>query len=121
MGWGRSAWVAASLLVLAAASAKAAEAKRVLFLHSFGPDIQAEDAFADNLRTDLARKSPYPLDRHEVSLEIARFSEGGCGAAFAEFLKGLFDPPNLVLATVGGLPIVALLLSQRRLHGCTNN
>jgi signal transduction histidine kinase len=116
MGRGRSAWVAASLLVLAAASAKAAEAKRVLFLHSFGPDIQAEDAFADNLRTDLARKSPYPLDRHEVSLEIARFSEGGRGAAFVGFLKGLFDPPDLVLAMVGGLPIVALLLSQRRLR-----
>ena len=35
--------------------------------------FEAEEVFAGYLRTDLAEKLPYPLDRYEVSLEIARF------------------------------------------------
>ena len=74
MGWARSAWIAIALLAFAAGNATAAEPKRVLLLHSFGSRIfEAEDVFGDYLRTDLAEKSPYPLDRYEVSLEIARF------------------------------------------------
>jgi hypothetical protein len=46
----------------------------VLLLHSFDPNFPTEDTFA-GLRTDLAEKSPYPLDPYEVLLEIARFSE----------------------------------------------
>ena len=60
--------MAVALLAFAAGNATAAEPKRVLLLHSFGWNFQAEDAFGDYLRTDLAEKSPYPLDRYEVSL-----------------------------------------------------
>jgi hypothetical protein len=57
MGWARNAWMAVTLLALAAGNATAAEPKRVLLLHSFGWNFQAEDAFADYLRTELAEKS----------------------------------------------------------------
>jgi hypothetical protein len=79
------------------------QTKRVLFLHSFGPDFEAEDTFSDYLRTDLAQKSPYPLERYEVSLEIARFNDGERDAAFVEYLKALFAgrPPDLVVTMVG--------------------
>jgi hypothetical protein len=75
MGWARSAWMAVALLAFAAGNATDAEPKRVLLLHSFDPNFPTEDTFAGYLRTDLAEKSPYPLDPYEVLLEIARFSE----------------------------------------------
>ena len=46
MGWARSAWMAVVLLAFAAGNATAAEPKRVLLLHSFGPDFRAEEIFA---------------------------------------------------------------------------
>jgi hypothetical protein len=95
MGWARSAWMAVALLAFAAGNGAAAEPKRVLLLHSFGWNFQAEDAFGDYLRTNLAEKSPYPLDPYEVLLEIARFNDGERDEAFAGYLRTLFrDPPT---------------------------
>ncbi len=102
MGWARSAWMAVALLAFAAENATAAEPKRVLLLHSFGWNFQAEDAFGDYLRTDLAEKSPYPLDPYEVLLEIGRFSDGDRDEAFAGYLRALFatHPPDLIVTMV---------------------
>ena len=102
MGWARRAWVAVTLLAFAAGNATAAEPKRVLLLHSFGPDFRAEEIFADYLRTDLAERSPYPLDRYEVSLEIARFGDGERDEAFTAYLRALFAtrPPDLIVTMV---------------------
>jgi len=102
MGWARSAWMAVTLLAFAAGNATAAEPKQVLLLHSFGWNFQAEGAFGDYLRTDLAEKSPYPLDPYEVLLEIARFSDGERDEAFVGYLRGLFatHPPDLIVTLV---------------------
>ena len=102
MGWARNAWMAVTLLAFAAGSATAGEPKRVLLLHSFGWNFQAEDAFASYLRTDLAEKSPYSLDRYEVSLEIARFNDGERDEAFVDYLRALFAtrPPDLIITMV---------------------
>jgi hypothetical protein len=102
MEWARSAWMAVNLLAFAAGSATAGEPKRVLLLHSFGWNFQAEDAFASYLCTDLAEKSPYSLDRYEVSLEIARFGDGERDEAFADYLRALFAtrPPDLIITMV---------------------
>jgi signal transduction histidine kinase/ABC-type uncharacterized transport system substrate-binding protein len=102
MGWARRAWVAVTLLTFAAGNATAAEPKRVLLLHSFGPDFRAEEIFADYLRTDLAERSPYPLDRYEASLEIARFGDGERDEAFTTYLRALFatHPPDLIVTMV---------------------
>jgi signal transduction histidine kinase/ABC-type uncharacterized transport system substrate-binding protein len=102
MRWARRLWMAAIALAFAAANTAAAEPKRVLLLHSFGPNFQAEEVFAGYLRTDLAEQSPYPLDRYEVSLEIARFTDGEQDEAFAGYLRGLFvtRPPDLIITMV---------------------
>jgi signal transduction histidine kinase len=102
MGWARNAWMAVTLLAFAAGNATAAEPKRVLLLHSFGWNFQAEDAFGDYLRTDLAEKSPYPLDRYEVLLENARFSDREQDEAFLGYLRALFAtrPPDLIVTMV---------------------
>ncbi len=114
MGWARRAWVAALLLVFAAGNATAAGTKRVLVLHSFGWNFQAEDAFADFLRTDLAEKSPYPLDSYEVVLEIARFSDGERDDAFVGYLRALFatHPPDLIVTLVS--PAARFIQRHRR-------
>jgi signal transduction histidine kinase len=102
MGWARSAWTGVALLAFAAGSATAAEPKRVLLLHSFSRDFRAEEIFGDYLRTDLAERSQYPLDRYEVSLEIARFADGERDEAFATYLRALFatHPPDLIVTMV---------------------
>ena len=114
MGWARSAWMAVTLLAFAAGNATAAEPKRVLLLHSFGWNFQAEDAFGDYLRTDLAEKSPYPLDRYEVLLEIARFGDGERDEAFADYLRALFatHPPDLIVTMVS--PAARFIQRHRR-------
>src|SRR6516165_9775806 len=100
MEWVR-AFVSAALLASAVVAATAAEPKRVLVLHSFG-NFEAEDAFGDYFRTDLAEKPPYPIDQYEVTLEIARFNDGERDAAFVEYLKALLAgrPPDLVVTMV---------------------
>ena len=114
MGWARSAWMAVALLAFAAGNATAAEPKRVLLLHSFGWNFQAEDAFGDYLRTDLAEKSPYPLDPYEVLLEIARFSDDERDEAFAGYLRALFatHPPDLIVTMVS--PAARFIQRRRR-------
>ena len=114
MGWARRAWIAIALLAFAAGNATAAEPKRVLLLHSFGSNFQAEDAFAGYLRTDLAEKSPYPLDRYEVSLEIARFTDGERDEAFVGYLRALFagHPPDLIITMVS--PAARFIQRHRR-------
>ncbi len=114
MGWARSAWMAVALLAFAAGNATAAEPKRVLLLHSFGWNFQAEDAFADFLRTDLAEKSPYPLDSYEVVLEIARFGDGERDEAFLGYLRALFatHPPDLIVTLVS--PAARFIQRHRR-------
>ena len=114
MGWARKAWIAVTLLAFATGNATAAEPKRVLFLHSFGWNFQAEDAFADYLRTDLAERSPYPLDRYEVLLEIARFSDGERDEAFMGYLQALFagHPPDLIITMVN--PAARFIQRHRR-------
>jgi signal transduction histidine kinase/ABC-type uncharacterized transport system substrate-binding protein len=114
MGRGRSALIAAALLALAAGNATTAEPKRVLLLHSFGSNFQAEDTFAGYLRTDLAEKSPYPIDRYEVSLEIARFGDGERDEAFANYLRALFGnrPPDLIITMIS--PAARFIQRHRR-------
>ena len=114
MGWARSAWMAVALLTFAAGNATAAEPKRVLILHSFGWNFQAEDAFGDYLRTDLAEKSPYPLDAYEVLLEIGRVSDGERDEALAGYLRALFatHPPDLIITLVS--PAARFIQRRRR-------
>ena len=86
----------------------------MLLLHSFGPKFQAEETFAGYLRTDLAEKSLYPLDRYEVTLEIARFTDGERDEAFAGYLRALFatHPPDLIITMVS--PAARFIQRHRR-------
>ena len=114
MGWARWAWIAIPLLAGAPGNATAADTKRVLLLHSFGANFQAENTFAGYLRTDLAEKSAYPLDRYEVSLELARFPDGDRDEAFVSYLRAVFadHPPDLIVTMVS--PAARFIQRHRR-------
>jgi signal transduction histidine kinase len=102
------------LLLLLPASASAEQAKRVLFLHSYGPHFSPFNTFAREMREDLVRASPRTLDIYEASIETARFVDaGGESGPLLEYLLALFAgrPPDLVVAV--GAPAARFAQSSR--------
>src|SRR6478736_6655391 len=66
-------WLTLLVFIFAATSA-AAEPKRVLLLHSFGPQFVPWVFFAGQFREELFKQSPDKIDLYEASLEGSRFS-----------------------------------------------
>ena len=75
MSRAKLSWLAAVALALAATGAMAAEPKRVLLLHSFGPQFVPWVFFAGQFREELFKQSPDKIDLYEASLEGARFQQ----------------------------------------------
>ncbi len=74
-------WIAAAVILVVsigetAAQPKsgetAAQPKKVLFLHSFGPNFQPWATWSREIRNELIRQSPWPLDIQDQSLVTAR-------------------------------------------------
>ena len=76
--------------------------KRVLLLDSYGRNAAHISSLISVFRTELSSRSPEPIDLHEVSLEMARFSQPEQELHFVDFLRERFSShkPDLV-ATVG--------------------
>lgn len=89
------------LLGLAAAGAVHAEPpKRVLLLHSWGPEFG--DLYARDMRVQLGRQLPGRLELYEEWLVSARFTDRQDDAAFASYLNTLFaDHPLDLIITLG--------------------
>ncbi len=105
-------WIAAALILLisigeTAAQPKSGEAaaqpKRILFLHSFGPNFEQGVAWSREIRNQLNRQSPWPLDIQEQSLVTARDGDDAAEVKFVEYLAALYAqrPPDLIVA-IGG-------------------
>ena len=97
----RAGLTAALLLCLATAiPAHAEPPKRVLLLHSFGPEFG--DLYAKDMRVQLGRQLPGRLELYEEWLVSARFTERQEDAAFASYLNTLFaDHPLDLIITLG--------------------
>ncbi|WP_246820171.1 sensor histidine kinase [Bradyrhizobium iriomotense] len=78
------------------------ELKRVLLLHSFGREFRPWSEYARDIKAELERKSPWPLDIQEHALLTARFNNPGPEAPFVEYLQSLYQGavPDIVL-TIG--------------------
>ncbi|WP_439368002.1 sensor histidine kinase [Bradyrhizobium sp. PMVTL-01] len=78
------------------------ELKRVLVLHSFGREFRPWSEYARDIKAELERKSPWPLDIQEHALLTARFNNPGPEAPFVEYLQSLYQGalPDIVL-TIG--------------------
>lgn len=114
--------LAAFLLALVAfvpAFADASEhAKKVLILHSFGRDFAPYDAIAAAFRSDLARRSPEPINFIEVNLDFRRAANDREEKVFLDYLEARFDdgPPDLV-TTLGPGAARFYLKHRPRLFG----
>jgi signal transduction histidine kinase len=102
-------WVTAVVVLLVsiggtAAQSKsgepAAQPKKILFLLSFGPNFEPWTTWSREIRNELNRQSPWPLDVQEQSLVTARNNDGAAEAKFVEYLGALYaqQPPDLIVA-----------------------
>jgi signal transduction histidine kinase len=95
--------IAALLLSLATAiPAHAEPPKRVLLLHSWGPEFG--DLYAKDMRVQLGRQLPGRLELYEEWLVSARFADRQQDAAFASYLNTLFAGHPLDLIITLGAP-----------------
>ena len=111
---GVCACVGATILLLVTLGTAAAESKRVMMLHSFGRDAKPWSDYAKNIRGELDRQSPWPLDITEHPLLAARSSEENPEAAFAEYLRALYTERPLDLIVSFGAPAVAFVQRYRK-------
>jgi len=87
-------------LVMSIVVAGEQQPKRVLILHSFGPDFG--DLYSKDLRAELDRELPGRLDLYEEWLVSARFSTPEEEAALGTYLNRLFaDHPLDLIITLG--------------------
>ena len=114
-GSGTKAGIIFFLMALFACQvALAAEHKRVMLLHSFGQDFKPWSEYAKDIRAELKRQSPWPLDIIENSLVTARFSDENPEAPFVEYLSALFAKRPLDVIVSIGAPAADFVQRHRR-------
>jgi signal transduction histidine kinase len=102
-------WVAAAFVLVVsigdtAAQIKSGETagqpKKILFLHTFGPNFEQGSAWSRELQKELNRQSPWPLNIQEQSLITALDGDAAAEAKFVDYLKALYAqrPPDLIVA-----------------------
>jgi hypothetical protein len=95
-------WLALIVIFFVSASPATAQPKRVLLLHSFGPQFVPWTFFAARFREDLFKQSPHKIDLYEASLEGARFQQPDEQGPIADYLVALFGERKLdVIVTLG--------------------
>jgi signal transduction histidine kinase len=101
-------------LVISATSGSAAGApKRVLLLHSFGPQFVPWVFIAGEFREQLFKQSPDKIDLYEASLEGARFLQPEEQGPTVDYLVNLFRSRKLDLVVTIGAP-AALFVQKYR-------
>jgi signal transduction histidine kinase len=110
----RCAWLVLTLFVGLTVAATAAEPKRILLLHSFGRDFSPWNEYGKQIRAELYRQVPGPIDIFEASLATARFAEENLEEPFAEYLRSLFDNRKLDLAVTIGAPAASFFHKHHR-------
>ena len=94
--------------------AAAADAKRVVLLHSFGRDFKPWNEYARFIRRELQRQSPWQLDITDLSLMTARSSNEDPEVPFVAYLTALFakQQPDLIVSV--GAPAAAFVQRHRQ-------
>jgi hypothetical protein len=103
-GHGRTQLVGIILLLLAAINPAVGEPRRVLLLHSFGPQFVPWTYFSGQFRESLIKQSPNAIDLYEASLESARFTQLEEQGPVIEYLRSLLADRKLDLIVTMGAP-----------------
>jgi signal transduction histidine kinase len=108
-------FMAAMLLMLTTmeAAAAAAESKQIMLLHSFGKEFKPWSEYAQTIREELKRQSPWPIDITEQSLITARSSDEDPETPFVEYLRALFAKRPLDLIVSVGAPAAGFVQRHR--------
>ena len=93
-------------LVFSASVAHGAEPRRVLLLHSFGPDYSPWGETATSFRAELFKQSQQPIDLYEASVFTARFEKPLEDGPLIDYLNALFAERKLDLIVAIGGPAV---------------
>jgi hypothetical protein len=81
--------------------AAASDTKRLVFLHSFGPDFRPWSNNARAIRAELLRQSPWRLEISDHSLMFARFSDENSELPFVEVFTSFEMTPAAQGQNVG--------------------
>ena len=78
----------------------AAQPKKILILHTFGPNFEQGAAWSREIQKELNRQSPWPLNIQEQSLVTALDGDDAAEAKFVEYLGALYAQraPDLIVA-----------------------
>ena len=85
-----------------------------MLLHSFGRDFKPWSEYAQDIRAELDRQSPWPLDIIENSLVSSRFSDENPEAPFVEYLSALFAKHPLDVIVSIGAPAADFVQRHRQ-------
>jgi signal transduction histidine kinase len=91
----------------------AAQPRRVLLLHSFGPHFAPWSFASGHFREALIEQSPDVIDLFEASLESARFMQFDDHAPVVEYLRSLFAGRRLDLVVAMGAPAARFVQHYR--------
>jgi ABC-type uncharacterized transport system substrate-binding protein len=93
----------AIFLATTASGAAAAESRRVIILHSFGPRFKPWSDYAETIRSEINRQSSKSVDFMDHALVNARVSDVQSEAPFVDYLGALYagHPPDLIIALGG--------------------
>jgi signal transduction histidine kinase len=91
----------------------AAQPKKILLLHTFGPNFEQGAAWSREIQRELNKQSPRPLNIQEQSLVTALDGDDVADAKFVEYLKALYAqrPPDLIVAL--GAPAARFVQQHR--------
>ena len=115
-------WVAAVVVFLVSVGGTAAQPKsgetavqpkKILLLHTFGPNFEQGAAWSREIQRELNKQSPWPLNIQEQSLVTAVDGDDTAEAKFGEYLKALYAqrPPDLIVAL--GAPAARFVQQHR--------
>ena len=107
-----TAWVSVAFLTFATMGA-AAEPRRVLMLHAFGHAYSPWSDMAASFREELIKKSPEPINLHEVSLDTARAHDPRDEGPFVEYTRALLSGRKLDLIVPVGAPAAFFMQRYR--------
>lgn len=108
-------WVAFCLIISSQCTPSfAIEPKRVILLHSFGPDVKPWSDYAKAIRNQLNQQSPWPLALSEHSLLSARSDDENSEVSFVQYLRALYSKkqPDLIVSI--GAPAAAFVQRHRQ-------
>jgi signal transduction histidine kinase len=112
--WATLAVAACCWISVFSTPSPAAVQKRVMILHSVGREFRPWNEYAKQIREELDRQSPWPLDVQEHSLLTARSGDTNPEAPFAAYLEALYSghTPDLIVGI--GAPAAAFVQRHRQ-------